>query len=156
MKRFGCLLCALALVVGLLAACDKNDPILTSTGNNGTATTNAIIEESSSQTKVSTTKVSTTLVPVPTAGNFPQWGENQYLNLQRTNHRDIAAPKIINAIQLKDVDALEALMCKNIKDNTEDLRGKIDELINAVEGEIISSEWKSMGSYSSSRADGKK
>ena len=43
---------------------------------------------------------------------------------------------VISAIKTRDIDAIEAFMCKNIKDNTEDLREEIGKLIDAIEGNI--------------------
>jgi len=86
---------------------------------------------------------------------FPNWGNNQLQYLIRTNNTNIAAPKIISAIKEKDVAALEALMCKNIKDNEDDLQGKISALINAIDGEITSSSWRTQGSYQENAYGGK-
>jgi len=87
---------------------------------------------------------------------FPNWSNNQLQHLIRTNNTAIAAPKIISAIENKDVPALEALMCKNIKDNVENLPGKIGELVNAIEGEITNSTWKTRGSYQETGAGGRR
>jgi len=47
-------------------------------------------------------------------------------------------------------------MCKNIKQNTTNLRGKIGELIDAIEGEIITIEKRpDGGSYKESRSNGR-
>jgi len=90
-------------------------------------------------------------------GSFPSWGEdNMYLHLLRTNHTDIAAPKIISAFESRDIAALEALMCQNIKDNVEDLQEKIGEMMDAIEGEITESSWKIIGSYHERRRDGRR
>lgn len=56
---------------------------------------------------------------------------------QITNTSTIAAEKITAAFESKDVDALEELMCLNIKENVEDLRGKIGQMYNSIDGEII-------------------
>jgi hypothetical protein len=84
---------------------------------------------------------------------FPSDRNLQYLELQRTNNTNIAAPKIANAFIEKDVDALEAMMCLNIKENTEDLQDKISEMMDAVDGEITDYTWKTMGSYSETQKD---
>jgi len=47
-----------------------------------------------------------------------------------------AVADVMSAVQAHDIDAIEAFMCKNIKDNTEDLHGEIEKLIDAIEGEI--------------------
>ena len=85
---------------------------------------------------------------------FPNSASLQYNYLIQTNSTDIAAPKIISAIKAKDVDALEELMCQNIKENVSDLPEKIGELMEAINGEIIDSSWKNMGNYSENRGDG--
>jgi len=54
---------------------------------------------------------------------------------------------LINNIRERDVDKLEAMMCKNIKTQTPDLSSKIDELIDALDGQIIESSWSSSGGY---------
>jgi hypothetical protein len=89
---------------------------------------------------------------------FPNWGNVRYAYLTRTNTPAIVAPKIIDAVKSKDISALEAMMCKNIKQNTTDLRGEISKLVNAIEGEIIEFKWLKGdgGSYSLSGSDGKK
>ena len=84
---------------------------------------------------------------------FPSDRNLQYLELIRTNSSDIAASKIANAFIEKDVDAMEAIMCLNIKENTEDLRDKISEMLDAVDGEITDYTWKIMGSYSETQKD---
>lgn len=86
---------------------------------------------------------------------FPNSGSLQYNYLIQTNSTDIAAPKIINAIKEKDVDALEALMCRNIKENVINLPEEIRKLVDSIDGEIISSSWKNMGNYNEDRGNGK-
>jgi len=87
---------------------------------------------------------------------FPTSGSLQYLHLQQTNSADIAVPKIISAIKEKNVDALEELMCQNIKDNVNDLPEEIGKLMDSIKGEITDSSWKNMGSYNGKRDDGRK
>jgi hypothetical protein len=87
---------------------------------------------------------------------FPNWGNVRYAYLTRTNTPAIVAPKIIDAVKSKNIDALEAMMCKNIKQNTADLRGEIDKLLNAIDGEIITlNRGSNGGGYYESRNDGK-
>jgi len=86
---------------------------------------------------------------------FPNNGSLQYNHLVQTNSTDIAAPKIISAIKAKDVDALEALMCKNIKVNVNDLPGQIGKLMNSIKGEIINSSWEAVGNYEANHGDGR-
>lgn len=77
---------------------------------------------------------------------FPNWGTVQYSYLQINNNTNIAAPKIIEAVKARDIGALEAMMCLNIKQNAENLPEKIGELIDSIDGEIIESSWESYGS----------
>lgn len=86
---------------------------------------------------------------------FPNSGSLQYNHLIQTNSTDIAVPKIIDAIKEKDVDALEALMCQNIKENVNDLPGEIRKLMNSIDGEIINYSWENSGTYSENHRDGK-
>ncbi len=87
---------------------------------------------------------------------FPNWGSVQYEYLQLTNHTDIAAPKIIDAMKKKDIDTLEGMMCLNIKQNTENLHVKIGELIESIDGEIIEITREiSNGSYIGKQQDGR-
>lgn len=84
---------------------------------------------------------------------FPNSGSLQYNYLVQTNHANIAAPKIINAIKEKDVDALEALMCQNIKENVKNLPEEINKLMNSIDGEIINSSWNNVGNYDAKHGD---
>lgn len=86
---------------------------------------------------------------------FPNSGSLQYNYLVQTNNTNIAAPKIINAIKEKDIDALEALMCQNIKNNVNNLPEEIGKLMDAIDGEIIDSSWKAVGNYNENRGNGK-
>jgi len=80
-----------------------------------------------------------------------------YLHLQRTNNTNIAAPKIIRAIEAQDIAALEALMSQTLRDDFEDLSDRIGEMMDAIEGEIISSRWEQRGGSSNiSRGDGRR
>jgi len=85
---------------------------------------------------------------------FPNSGSLQYNHLVQTNGTNIAAPKIISAIKAKDVDALEALMCKNIKVNVNDLPGQIGKLMDSIKGEIINSSWEAVGNYEANHGNG--
>lgn len=72
-------------------------------------------------------------------------------NQQITYNSAIGAEKIIEAFKNEDVDALEKLMCKNINNNVENLPNKIQDLFDAVDGEIIEATYESRGgSYSGS------
>jgi len=87
---------------------------------------------------------------------FPHSTSLLSISLQITNNTNVAAPKIINAIETSDVAALEALMCLNIKQNIDDLPVKIGELFDAIDGDIIEISWKERGgSYEENRENGK-
>lgn len=65
-------------------------------------------------------------------------------------------PIIVEAIKENDVKTVEDLMCKNIKDNTEDLSGEIQALYDCIEGDIVSIEWEYRGGgYSEQHRDGR-
>jgi len=49
-----------------------------------------------------------------------------------------AVETVIAAIKTRDIDAIEAFMCKNIKDNVPDLREEIGKMIDAIEGSVTS------------------
>ena len=84
---------------------------------------------------------------------FPNSGSLQYNYLVQTNNTNIAAPKIISAIKAKDVDALEALMCQNIKENVNNLPEEISKLMDSIDGEIINSSWENVGNYDAKHGD---
>ena len=86
---------------------------------------------------------------------FPSWGGAQYSYLMRTNAASIAAPKIVSAVEARDVVALESMMCKNIKDNVPDLPGEIRNLIDAIDGKITKSTWETAGGFTTN-ANGKR
>jgi hypothetical protein len=86
---------------------------------------------------------------------FPNSGSLQYNYLVQTNHTNIAAPKIISAMKAKDIDALEELMCRNIKDNVNNLSVEISKLMDSIDGEIINSSWENIGDYNENRGNGK-
>ena len=52
---------------------------------------------------------------------------------------------LITAIETRDIDALESMMCRNIKQNVEDLPVKIGELIDAIDGKITDFNWETFG-----------
>ena len=59
-----------------------------------------------------------------------------------------ATNTVLTAVQAGDINTIEAFMCKNIKDNTPDLRGEIGKLINAIQGNITSTSTKFYDDYS--------
>ncbi len=58
---------------------------------------------------------------------------------------------IMNAIETRDIDALEAMMCQNIKQNVDDLPGEIGALIDTINGEITSWDWSPSSSYDAAK-----
>ena len=75
----------------------------------------------------------------------------------RTNTVSIVAPKIVDAIKARDAATLESFMCQNIKQNTSNLRGEINNMLDAIDGTITEATWAWRGgSYSESRSGGKK
>ena len=64
------------------------------------------------------------------------------------------AEAIIYAVENKDASAMEAVMCKNIKDNYDDLTGEINTVLSYIEGDIESITWERLGAYSESDGRG--
>ena len=61
---------------------------------------------------------------------------------------------VIYAVENKDASAMEAVMCKNIKDNYDDLTGEINTMLSYIEGDIESISWETGGGYSESDGRG--
>ncbi len=80
---------------------------------------------------------------------FPFFGE------KKTVSNEEVAEAVIYAVKNKDASALEAVMCKNIKDNFDDLTGEINKLLSLIEGDIESITWKKFGGYYESDGNGK-
>lgn len=70
---------------------------------------------------------------------FPFFGE------KKTVSNEEVAEAVIYAVENKDASALEAVMCKNIKDNFDDLTGEINNMFSLIEGDIESITWKKSG-----------
>ena len=70
------------------------------------------------------------------------------------NNLNIYGPIIVEAGKNKDVETLKGLMCANIKQNVQDLDGKIREMYALIEGDYISSEWGTGANVSMSRKEG--
>lgn len=79
------------------------------------------------------------------------------INQQLYNHSGVAATKIIAAFEAEDVNAMEELMCFNIKQNTEELPKKIREMYSCIEGDIVEiTEKDEIGSgFSANHGNGK-
>ncbi len=80
---------------------------------------------------------------------FPFFGE------KNTVSNEEVAEAVIYAVENKDASALEAVMCKNIKDNYDDLTGEINTMLSLIEGDVNSITWKRLGAYSESDGKGK-
>ena len=53
----------------------------------------------------------------------------------------IWAQAVIVSVEKRDVDALERMMCKNIRDNEDDLRAKIQLLYDGIDGDVKGIDW---------------
>ena len=58
---------------------------------------------------------------------------------------------IMDAIETRDINVLEAMMCNNIKQNVDDLPGEIGVLIDTIDGEIITRDWSMSGDFSGAK-----
>lgn len=77
------------------------------------------------------------------------------LQQQLANSTDEWAPRIIEAVENEDVEAMKDMMCLNIRTNIDDLDGKIQQFFDCFEGEIIESSWKGgLGSWSARNENG--
>lgn len=70
---------------------------------------------------------------------FPFFGE------KNTVSNEEVAEAVIYAVENKDASAMEAVMCKNIKDNFDDLTGEINKMFSCIEGDIENITWESGG-----------
>ncbi|MBQ9849766.1 MAG: DUF5104 domain-containing protein [Clostridia bacterium] len=80
---------------------------------------------------------------------FPFFGD------KKTVSNEEVAEAVIYAVENKDASAMEAVMCKNIKDNFDDLTGEINKMLSYIEGDIESVTWQRLGAYSQSDGEGK-
>ena len=86
---------------------------------------------------------------------FPNCTRLQVEHRTRILARDFTGSNIVRIINERDIDAMKALMCLNIKQNTLNLSDKIEELFDAVDGEIIEFTWKTSGGFSGNHGNGK-
>ena len=68
---------------------------------------------------------------------------------------DASVKTVIAAFKTRDIDAIEAFMCKNIKDSVPNLKAEIGKMIDLVEGQITSTSSKSTNVFYAS-SGGKK
>lgn len=79
---------------------------------------------------------------------FPFFGDKKIVSNEEV------AEAVIYAVENKDASAMEAVMCKNIKDNFDDLTGEINKMLSYIEGDIESITWETGGGYSESDGRG--
>ena len=79
---------------------------------------------------------------------FPLFGE------KKTISNEEVAEAVIYAVENKDAFAMEAVMCKNIKDNFDNLTVEINKMLSYIEGDIESITWETGGGYSESDGRG--
>ena len=79
---------------------------------------------------------------------FPFFGE------KKTISNEEVAEAVIYAVENKDASAMEAVMCKNIKDNYPSLTDEINTMLSYIEGDIESITWERLGAYSESDGRG--
>lgn len=72
----------------------------------------------------------------------------------RTFDTEATVVDMMNAVEKKDIQALEDMMCKNIKENVDNLSDKIGELINTIPEEIESWELLTSPHVSSNTSNG--
>ena len=79
---------------------------------------------------------------------FPFFGNRRVID------NETVAEAVIYAVENKDAAAMEEVMCKNIKDNFDDLTGEINKMLSYIEGDIENITWESGGGYSESDGRG--
>lgn len=67
---------------------------------------------------------------------FPNVPSNIAFRQSIENSVSRFGPKLISAVESKNVEAMKALMCANIRNNVKDLDAEIQELYDAIHGEI--------------------
>jgi len=74
--------------------------------------------------------------------------------VQPLNPESVAS-NLIRAIETTDLGLFEEQLCLNIKQTVDGLPGKITELFDAIDGELVDYSWRTMGGYEGSRSNGK-
>ncbi|MDR3314336.1 MAG: DUF5104 domain-containing protein [Oscillospiraceae bacterium] len=82
---------------------------------------------------------------------FPNWGGLQFSYQSLSFDMDHNAAVLVDAIESGEITTLEAMMCRNIKENVADLPSEIGRLIAIVDGEIIEFHCQRLGSYEETR-----
>lgn len=70
-----------------------------------------------------------------------------FLGEKRTVSNEEVAEAIIYAVENKDASSMEAVMCKNIRDNHDNLTEEINKMLSFIEGDIENITWKRFGGY---------
>lgn len=78
-----------------------------------------------------------------------------FFSEKKTVSNEEVAEAVIYAVENKEASAMEAVMCKNIKDNYGDLTGEINTMLSLIEGDIESITWKKFGGYYENDGNGK-
>jgi len=73
----------------------------------------------------------------------------------RTFNMDASISTVMDAVKARDVATIEALMCKNIKQNVPNLSGEIGDLIDAIDSKIIKYRWERGYTYQEKKGDGR-
>ncbi len=73
------------------------------------------------------------------------------INIAKVNSSDEAMPKIATAIETKNVEVLQELMCKNIKENIADLPTEIQKIYDCIDGEILEVTYEYRGGSSAEK-----
>jgi len=87
---------------------------------------------------------------------FPNCTRLQVEYRTRIFSRDFKAANLVRIINERDIDALEELMCGNIKQNTSDLSGMFENLFDAIDGKIVEFSWEVSGGYEANHGNGKR
>lgn len=72
---------------------------------------------------------------------FPVFGD------KKTVSNDDVAEAVIYTLENNDASAMEAVMCKNIKDNYPNLTDEINTMLSYIEGDIENITWETFGGY---------
>jgi len=73
----------------------------------------------------------------------------------RTFDMNASISVVMDAVKTGDTAKIEALMCKNIKQNVPNLSAKISDLVDAIDGNIVEYRWERGSSFLERRNDGR-
>ena len=80
---------------------------------------------------------------------FPFFGNRRVID------NETVAEAVIYAVENKDAAKMEEVMCKNIKDNHEDLTAEINKMLSYIEGDVENITWERFGGYFENDGNGK-